>query len=173
MHSGFRIRKWYKIRVSLILYDFLVLILQNKGPPLYTQITSDTAINLFYFLIIMLIIETLNNGGTIGADITSKLYIDAINSEAAAHYGVVIDGIPDFENKDLVDLIKRKVKILVHLKLSDNDIRNARTNLALEPKSGKSFCFLGKLPDAQQEISKILKSRNELLPPRGRELRFD
>ena len=98
----------------------------------------------------------LNNGGTIGADITSKLYMDAINSEAAAHYGVVIDGIPDFENKDLVDLIKRKVKILVHLKLSDNDIRNARTNLALEPKSGKSFCFIGKLPDAQQETLKIL-----------------
>ena len=59
----------------------------------------------------LIILEKLESGCVVGGDITSRLYIAALKSEAAEHYGVVIDGIPDIDNEELNALIKSKVRV--------------------------------------------------------------
>ena len=94
----------------------------------------------------------MESGGTVDADITTQLYTQAIQSEAAEHYGVVIDGIPDINNTDLNEFIKKKVKLIIHLKISDNDITNARNNIVYDPATGKSISLLGSIPDVEGNI---------------------
>ena len=104
--------------------------------------------------------ETLEDGGVIGKDIISSLYLKALRkdfilfienrsiwlannicwnlerSEAAEHYGVVIDGIPDIQNNDLIQEIKNKVCVVVNLKILDNDLIHSRHEMGYDPLTG-------------------------------------
>ena len=105
--------------------------------------------------------ETLENGGVVGKDIISSLYLKALRndfvlmirnakeivlaldsrwnlerSEAAEHYGVVIDGIPDIENNELIQEIKNKVCVVVNLKILDNDLIHSRHKMGYDPLTG-------------------------------------
>lgn len=86
--------------------------------------------------------ETLENGGTIDKEIISKLYLKALTSEASDHYGVVVDGIPDLSNDDLVAQIKTKCNVVINMKIPDNDLINARQQSGWDPLTGKSISFL-------------------------------
>ena len=112
--------------------------------------------------------ETLEDGGVIGKDIISSLYLKALRkdfilfienrsiwlannicwnlerSEAAEHYGVVIDGIPDIQNNDLIQEIKNKVCVVVNLKILDNDLIHSRHEMGYDPLTGivQIWCIL-------------------------------
>lgn len=53
---------------------------------------------------------SLDNGGVVDKSQIAKLYLNALTSEAAEHYGVVVDGIPDVENKELLKIVKGRFK---------------------------------------------------------------
>ena len=54
--------------------------------------------------------SSLDNGGVVTKSQIAKLYLNALTSEAAEHYGVVVDGIPDVENKELLKIVKGRFK---------------------------------------------------------------
>ena len=49
---------------------------------------------------------------------------------------MVIDGIPDIENNDLIQEIKNKVCVVVNLKILDNDLIHSRHEIGYDPLTG-------------------------------------
>ena len=52
---------------------------------------------------------------------------------------VIIDGIPDIDNEELLAEIQCRTSVVINLKILDNDLINARSSIGYDPLTGNDI----------------------------------